>query len=186
MIEINIITPLIKDYGIYGGYIKVVGTSFKNSASSLPRQVTIRGFFERAPSKSTYSSNLWNLVRDIDIRIIKEIESIQQDINKDIKVERELRNPHDPNAIAVFVNIYSSFTKIGFLPKDLSELIVTNGFKYYVVGFEKSGRGIMLTMIFSTPDVSFTAFLSEFVEPKKNEGIGFMSLNKIRKKLCIQ
>jgi len=185
MIEINTITPLVGDYGIHGGYIKIVGTSFPNNASSLPRHITIRGFFERTTSKSTYSGNLRDLARDIDIRRISEIKTVQEEMNRFIKIERELKNPHDPNAIAVYVNTYPQFIKVGFLPKDLAELIVLNEFKYYVVGFEKSGRGIMLTMIFNSPDVSFIALEPRTEKSKKNESIGFISLNKIRKKLCM-
>ena len=185
MIEVNVITPLNEDYGIHGGYIKVIGTSFRNSASSFPRHVTIRGFFERVTSKSTYSSNLINLCRDINVESIREIKSIQEDINQYVKVQRELTNRYDTNAIAVYVNTSSLFTKVGFLPKDLAELIVTNEFKYYVVGFEKSGKGILLTMIFNSPEISFIALNSKVEEPKKSEKIGFISLNKIRKKLCI-
>ncbi len=184
MIEVNVIIPLNEDYGIYGGYIKVVGTSFKNNPTSLPRHITIRGFFEKVTSKSTYSGRIMNLCRDINIRIIKEIEGVQRDVSQYIKVKRELKNSYDPNAIAVYVNTVSQFTKIGYLPKNLSELIVTNEFKCYVVGFEKSGKGILLTMVFSSPDVSFIALSSKVVKPKKSEGIGFTSLNKIRKKLC--
>ena len=184
MIEVNVITPLHEDYGIHGGCIKVVGTSFKNTENSLPRHITIRGFFEKTPSKSTYSSNLINLCRDINIKAIKEVEDIQQDINQYVKVKRDLKNPYDPNAIAVYVNTVRKFTKVGYFPKNLSELIVINEFKYYVVGFEKSGKGIMLTMVFNSPDVSFIALNSRVEELKKSEGIGFISLNKIRKKLC--
>ena len=76
MIEQNIITPLVPDYGIHGGYIKIVGTSFSNTNDSLPRQVIIREFFERNTHKSTYSSNLWSLARDVNIREITEIKAI--------------------------------------------------------------------------------------------------------------
>jgi len=189
MIEINTITPLVPDYGIHGGYIKVVGTSFRNKPSDLPRHITIRGFFEKNTSKSTYSGNLVNLARDIDIRIISEIKTVQKDINKYVEVKRELKNSYDPNAVAVYVNVgyHSLFTKVGYLPKDLAELIVTNEFKYYVVGFEKSGRGMLLTMIFNSPDVSFIALEPETQEQQEKEkSIGFISLSKIRKKLCTQ
>lgn len=186
MIEVNTITPLLEDYGIHGGYIKVVGTSFKNRSSSLPRHVTVRGFFERNASKSTYSSDLWGLVKDVDVRIIKEIEDIQIDVNRYVRVERELENSYDPNAIAVHVESSYQFTKIGYLPKDLSELIVTNEFKWYVVGFEKSGRGMLLTMIFNSPDISFIEVDPIVPSPEKNKSLSFMSLNKVRKTLCIR
>lgn len=186
MIEINTITPLIPDYGIHGGYIKVVGTSFKNRSSSLPRNVTIRGFFERNTNKSTYSGNLLNLARDIDTRIISEIKAVHEDISRYVKVKRELKNRYDSNAIAVYADVlHIEFEKIGYLPKDLAELIVTNEFKYYVVGFEKSGKGMLLTMIFNSPDVSFIALEPETKkQQEKEESLGFISLNKIRKKLC--
>jgi len=184
MIELNTITPLSNGYGIHGGYVKVVGTSFRNKPSDLPRHVTIRGFFEKAPSTSTYSSSLKNLCEDIDIRVIQEIKDVQQDINQYIKVEKESNNLYDINAIAVYVKFYGQFTKIGYLPKDLSELIATNEFKYYLVGFEKSGRGIMLTMVFSSSNISIFEMDPESVEPEKNENLGFISLSKIRKKLC--
>lgn len=190
MIELNVIVPLVEDYGIHGGYIKVVGTSFKNTKSSLPRHVTIRGFFERNTSKSTYSSDLRGLTEDIDIRIIKEIEAIQREMNRFVKVQREYNNIYDPNAIAVYVDASFQFIKIGYFPKDLSELIVTNKFKYYVVGFERSGKGMTLTMVFSSPDIlvgtnsSGIIFDDNCQVYDKKEVLAFMSLNKIRRKLC--
>lgn len=184
MIEFNTINPLFPDYGIYGGYIKIVGTSFKNENTSLPRHITIRGFFERNTSKSTYSGDLRGLLGVVNIRDIEEIEGIQEDINKYVKVQRELWNSYDSNAIAVYVESYQMFTKIGYLPKDLAELIVKQKFRHYVVGFEKSGKGMMLTMIFSSSEVQEFKVSSPFQESNEDKSLGFMSLNKIRRRLC--
>jgi len=184
MIETNVIVPLLPDYGIYGGYVKIVGTSFRNEKNSLPRHVTIRGFFERNTSKSTYSGDLRGLLDVVNVKDIEEVEGIQEDINKYVRVQRELWNSYDPNAIAVYVESYQMFTKVGYFPKDLAELIAKQKFRYYVVGFEKSGKGMMLTMIFVSQEIQGMKAKLAVLESNGNKSLSFMSLNKIRRKLC--
>ena len=184
MIEVNTIAPLLPGYGIYGGYIKVAGTSFSNTGSSLPRHVTIRGFFERNTSKSTYSHHLRGLLSIINERDIEEIKAVQEDISKYVRVQKELDNPYDSNAIAVYVENSSLAIKVGYFPKDLAELIAKQKFRYYVVGFEKSGKGMMLTMIFVSQEVQGMKAKLAVLESNGNKSLSFMSLNKIRRKLC--
>lgn len=184
MIEVNAISPLFPDYGIYGGYVKIVGTSFRNEKTSLPRHVTIRGFFERNTSKSTYSGDLRGFISVVNVKDIEEVEDIQKDINRYIRIQRELDNPYDSNAIAVYVENSSLAIKIGYFPKDLAELIAEQKFRYYVVGFEKSGKGMMLTMIFVSKKIQDMKAKLAVLESNENESLGFMSLNKMRKRLC--
>lgn len=187
MIEVNTIIPLFEDYGIHGAYIKVVGTSFRNMITLSTGQATLKEFFNKLQTKSIgRSRGLEGAFSRIETEGIKWAEDLQKTMNELIKIERQPNNPYDHNAIAVYVNYVNRFTKVGYFPKDLAEIVVTKKFKYYIVGFEKSGRGIMLTMIFNSPEIPVVEFDPRVTELREDKSLGFMSLNKIRKRLCIR
>lgn len=183
MIEVNNIVSSPFNLLILGAYIKVVGISFRDQKTLTTGQTILKEFFKTVPTMSLFTSDLEETFRYIKTSGIRWAEVCQGEKDNFIKIERQPNNPYDPNAIVVCVNYDNRFMKVGYFPKDLAEIIVTKKLKYYVVGFKKSGRGMMLTMVFESPEIQVG---EPFVSPvhNENESLGFMSLNKIRRKLC--
>jgi len=193
MIEENVILSLSSYFGsydnsilnIHGGYIKIVGTSFRDKITLTTGQVTLKEFFGKVGTTPSFFGDLEEIFRKIKSGNvdIEWIENFQKKINEFVKIEREPNNPYDPNAIVVYVNYVNRFIKVGYLSKDLAEFIVTQKLKCYIVGFKKSGRGMILTMIFTFPEIQVVESLVPPVH-NENRNLGFMSLNKMRRRLC--
>jgi len=187
MIEINNIVLLCESPRLYGARIKVVGTSFRDHKFLATGQSILKEFFKTMFYDSVGMNEIRELFDDaVFLRtgsIIKEIEKFQKDISEFVKIEREPNNPYDPNAIIVYVNYDSRFMKVGYFPKDLAEIAVKNKYKNYLVGYEKDGRGMILSMIFKSPEIQVVESITSPVYDE-NKNLGFMSLNKMRKRLC--
>ena len=175
MIETNNIVLLSKNYGLYAGKIKVVGTSFRDQKTLATGQTILREFFKTTSSDSFGIINLERTALNIGY-----FENFVEQLNKFVKIEREPNNPYDPNAIVVYVNYDNRFMKVGYFPKDIAEIVVERKYKSYLVGYEKDGRGMILSMIFEIQ------VIESIVSPvyNENKNLGFMSLNKMRKRLC--
>ena len=184
MIEINNIVLLSDCPRLYGARIKVVGTSFRDHKFLATGQSILKEFFKTMFYDSVGMNEIRELFDDAVFlrtgRFLKEIKKIQKDISERVKIEREPNNPYDPNAIAVYVNYDNRFMKVGYFPKDIAEIVVERKYKSYLVGYEKDGRGMILSMIFEIQ------VIESIVSPvyNENKNLGFMSLNKMRKRLC--
>ena len=175
MIEINNIVLLSDCPGLYVARIKVVGTSFRDHKTLATGQTILREFFKTTSSDSFGIINLERTALNIGY-----FENFVEQLNKFVKIEREPNNPYDPNAIVVYVNYDNRFMKVGYFPKDIAEIVVERKYKSYLVGYEKDGRGMILSMIFEIQ------VIESIVSPvyNENKNLGFMSLNKMRKRLC--